>query len=91
MVATVRDSSVEYGYSVPEPGHWEMRTHDEGTKPDGPNVGENVLNGVGVEWDDAGGSRPLMVDLMDVLVELGVVKKPVQKEYIRIFNESHSW
>lgn len=31
-----------------------------------------------------------MVDLMDVLVELGVVKKPVQKEYIRIFNESHS-
>jgi hypothetical protein len=54
--------------------------HDEGPKPDGQQVGENMLNRVGVERDDASWSRPLMVDLVEVLVELRVVKEPTHKE-----------
>ena len=57
-----------------------MGAHDECPKPDGPHVGENMLNGVGIDGDDSSWSCPLMVDLVDVLVELWVVKEPVHKK-----------
>lgn len=49
MVATMRTGSVQHCYSVPEPGHREMGAHDEGAKPDGEQVGENMLNRVRVD------------------------------------------
>ena len=86
MVAIVWDSGVEHCYSVPEPGHREVGAHDEGTKPDRQQIGENMLNRVGIDWDDASWSCPLVVDLMDVLIELGMMKEPMHKKYWTLKN-----
>ena len=56
-----------------------MRTHEERPEPDWPQVGENMLNRVCIDGDYAGRGCPLMVDLVDVLVELGVMKEPAQQ------------
>ena len=90
MVAIVWDGGVEHCYSVPEPGHREVGAHDEGTKPDRQQIGENMLNRVGIDWDDASWSCPLVVDLMDVLIELGVMKEPMHKKILNI-KESRNW
>ena len=57
-----------------------MGSHNECPKPDGPQVGENMLNRMGIDRDDASWSCPFVVDLVDVLVELRVVKEPVHKK-----------
>ena len=68
---------VEDSHGVPQPGDGEMGAHDEWTEPDRPDVGEDVLYGVGVDGDDSSGGSPLVVDLVNVLVEPGMVKQPV--------------
>ena len=45
----MRNGSVEHCYSVPEPGNREVGTHEKRTKPDRPQVGQNVFNGVGID------------------------------------------
>lgn len=76
MVATVSHSGVEQGHRVPEPSDREMGAHDERAEPDRPDVGEDVLNRVGVDRDDAGWSSPLVMDLVNVLVEFWMMKEP---------------
>ena len=76
VVATVSHGGIEYCHGVPQPCHGEVGTHDEGTEPDGPQVGQKVLNRVGIDGDDTSGGSPLMMDLVDVLVEFWMMKKP---------------
>ena len=54
-----------------------MGTHDEWAKPNWPKVGENMFNWMSIDRDDASRSGPLVMDLVDVLVELWVVEEPV--------------
>ena len=49
MVAIMRNGSVKHCYSVPEPGHRDVGAHDEGAKPERQQVGENMLNRVGID------------------------------------------
>ena len=56
-----------------------MGAHEEWTKPHWPKVGQNVLDWVSVDGDDASRSSPLVVDLVDVLVELWMVEEPACK------------
>ena len=81
MVAIMSNSSVEQCYNIPEPGHREVGAHEKGTEPNWPQIGEDVFNRVGIDRDDASWSRPLVVDLVDVLVELGMMKESMQKMY----------
>ena len=54
-----------------------MGAHEEWAKPHRPKVGQNMLDWVSVDGDDASRSSPLMMDLVNVLVELWMVEKPV--------------
>ena len=78
MVATVGRNGVHYGQGVPDPDYGEVGAHDEGTHPHGPDAREDMLNGVRVHGNDTSGGRPLMVDLVDVLVELRMMEYPVR-------------
>ena len=90
VVSTVRNSSVKHSHRVPEPGHREVRAHEERTKPHRPNIRQDVLNRVGVDWDYPSRGGPLVVDLVDVLVELWMVKEPVSKIIQANISWSHS-
>ena len=76
VVATMGDGRTKPGYHIPEPGHREVGAHEKGTKPDGQSDGHNVLNRVGINGDDTGWSRPLMMNLVTMFVEFWMVKKP---------------
>lgn len=67
-----------------------MGAHNECPKPDGPQVGENMLNRMGIDRDDASWSCPFVVDLVDVLVEPWVVKKPVHKKKNHVISKVHN-
>ena len=60
--------SVEEGNGVPHPQEREVGPHDQRTEEDGSDVGNNVLQWVGVDTGDANRCCPLVVDLVDVLV-----------------------
>ena len=57
-----------------------MGAHDNGAQHGWQGVGEDVLDGVGVDGDDADRGGPLVVLLVHVLVELGVVGEPASKQ-----------
>ncbi len=73
VVATVGDCGVEHSHGVPEPGNGHVGAHHHGTQPEGQDVGDDVLQRVGVHGGDSRGGCPLMVDLVDVFVESRVM------------------
>ena len=52
-----------------------MGSHEKWTKPDGPNDRNNILNGVGINGDDASWSSPLVVNLVTMFVELWMMQE----------------
>ena len=73
MVAAVRDDGRCLGDHQPHAHGANVGTHDHRTQHGRQGVGEDLLDGVGVDGDDADRGRPLMMLLVNVLVELGVV------------------
>ncbi len=59
---------------VPQPGHGEVRAHEQRTSGKWAEVDDVVLQWVAVYGGDSNGCCPLVVGLMDVLVETGVVE-----------------
>lgn len=74
MVAAVGDRGVEDGQGVPEPGHGQVGTHEQGTRSEWAQVDNVMLQRVTGDGGDSDGSRPLVVDLVDVLVNTGMVE-----------------
>ena len=74
VVARVGDAGGCQRQAKPEPGGADVRPHEEWAHDGGQQVREDVLHGVGVETDDANRGRPLVVLLVDVLVQARVVQ-----------------
>lgn len=77
MIATVRDSGANSRNHIPQPGHREMGAHDEWTRPNWQGDGYDVLYWVGVDGHDPSWGCPLVVNLVTVLIEFWMVKKPI--------------
>lgn len=73
MVAAVRVDGGGLGQHNPHREGSDMRAHDQRAQHDGEGVGEDVLDGMGVDGYHADGRGPLMVLLVNVLVESGMV------------------
>ena len=65
---------VEQGYGNPQPHHREVGAHDETAHEERDKVGHEVFQRVRVHTDDGERGCPLMVLLVDVLVEFSVVQ-----------------
>ena len=78
VVATVGHGGVEDGQAVPEEGHGEVGTHDQRSGTDGHEVDPQVLQRVAVDGDNSHGGRPLVMGLVDPLVEQSMVAQPVK-------------
>ena len=74
VVARVGDAGGRQRQAKPEPGGADVGPHEEWAHDGGQQVREDVLHGVGVQADDADRGRPLMVLLVDVLVQARVVQ-----------------
>ena len=79
MVPAVAHCGVEDGHTVPQDGHGEVGPHDQRTGKDRHEVHEHVLQRVAVHGDYSDRCRPLVVCLVDVLVEEPVVAQPEAK------------
>ena len=77
MVATVRNSGVCNDKSVPQPDHREVGAHDERPKNSREEVDHEVLQRVAVDGGNSNWSCPLVVGLVDVLVQTRVVEKSI--------------
>lgn len=73
MVPAVRVYGGGLGQHGPHRESSDMRAHNQGAQHDGEGVGEDVLDGMGVDGYHADGRGPLVVLLVDVLVEPGMV------------------
>ena len=78
VVASVRHCRGEDCQEVPQPDDREVRPHQDGTQSNGSQVDHIVLQRVTVDGGDANWGGPLVVRLMDVLVETRMVTKPGQ-------------
>ena len=77
MVPAVANHSADGCHGVPQPGHGEVRTHDEWTCHGREEDGDNVLHWVDVQGGHSHRGCPLMVHLVDVLVEVRVMEEPI--------------
>ena len=74
VVAAVGVGGVQDGQKVPQPGNGQVGAHDQRTRKHWEEAGNVVLHWMGVHGSDSNRGRPLMVDLVEVLVETGVVE-----------------
>ena len=74
---SVADESVH----LPDPHDWERHVGEDGSDGGGEDAGEEVLDGVGVDGGGGDGRGPLVVLLVDVLVQRLVVEEPWKREY----------
>lgn len=77
MVATVGDGSDGQGQGKPDGDGGQVGTHHYWTHHRRQHVGDHMLDRVSIERGDANGSCPLVMFLVDILVECWVVKEPV--------------
>ena len=73
MVPAVHHGGIDDSHDVPQPGHREVRSHDDRAQDEGKDVGHDLLHWVAVGGGDTDGCGPLVVDLVDVLVNPSVV------------------
>ena len=76
VVSTVSHSSGHEGQGEPHPGGGQVGAQQQRPNGWGNQVGQDVLHRVSVDGHDANGGSPLMVALVDVLVETRVVEQP---------------
>lgn len=75
MVATVGDDGDDEDQRKPNGDGGQVGSHDDGTHHRRQHVGDHMLNRMCVEGDHTNGSCPLVVFLVDFLVEFWVVKE----------------
>lgn len=66
----------EDGDGEPQPGRGCVRAEEQGAQEGREEVGEDVLHRVAVDGGDGDGGGPLVVALVDVLVEAAGVEEP---------------
>ena len=76
VVSTVSERCVQDGHGVPQPNHREVRPHQQRAGKNGREVCHDVLDGVAVNGSDGHWSGPLVMDLVDVLVQQRKVDQP---------------
>ena len=67
---------------LPDPHYWERHVGEDGADGWGEYSGEEVLDGVGVDGGGGDGRGPLVVLLVDVLVQRLVVQQPSKMEML---------
>lgn len=75
MVAGVGVEGGEDGQGEPEPGGGHVTAHEKDAHEGGQQVAEDVLDGMAIDRRDRDGGRPLVVLLVDVLVDVLVVEE----------------
>lgn len=75
MVARVGIQGGENGQGEPEPGGGHMAAHEKDAHEGGQQIAEDVLDGMTIDRSDRNGGRPLVVLLVDVLVDVLVVEQ----------------
>ena len=76
MVTTVIDGSANDDYSYPQPGYSQVRASNDWSTQHRGQVHHIVLSRVAVDGDYTNRSCPLMVCLVNELVETRVVEQP---------------
>lgn len=69
MVATVRDCSRHQSQSKPHPGCGDVRSQEDGPKDRRQQVTQNVLHRMGIDGCHSNRSSPLVVHLVNTLIE----------------------
>ena len=82
MVAAVGNSGGHEGQGKPHPGSGQVGPQQQGTQGRWQQVGHHMLHRVGIDGHDANRSSPLVVALVDVLVDAGMVKQSARDEWI---------
>lgn len=77
VIAGVGDARYSSRDAPPDPSELQRPPSEEHAQPKGKYVGDNVLNGVRVDSNDADWGRPLVMLLVDVLIEDWQVKQAV--------------
>lgn len=70
MVARVGVERGQDGQGEPEPGRGHVRAHDQHAQERGQQVREDVFQRVAIDGGHGDGGRPLVVLLVDVLVQV---------------------
>lgn len=78
MIARVSVQGGQYGQAEPKPGRSHVRTEQEHPEEGWQQVGTYVFQGMTVDGRHGHRSRPLVVLLVDVLVEVSIVEQPVR-------------
>ena len=81
VVATVGDCGRKKRETEPERGRSDVRTHDQRTCSSGHHVRDDMLDGMCVDGANTNWCLPLVMDLVDMLVEERVVECPEVKKY----------
>ena len=76
MVATVRDGGGDESEAEPEPGGSDVRAEQERAERGWDQVANDMFDGVRVHRTNSDGRRPLVMNFVDVLVQISVVKQP---------------
>ena len=71
----MRDSCVQYSDRIPEQGHSHVRAHHHWSQPQWEDVGEDMFQRVRVHRCDARRGCPLVMDLVDMLVQPRVMQQ----------------
>lgn len=80
VVAAVSGGGVEDGHRVPEQGYRQVGAHEERPEPQRQLVGHPVLHRMSIHRYYSSRSSPLMVDLMQVLVQPGMMQQSKRRE-----------
>ena len=76
MVPTVCHSGVEDDHYEPQPGHRDMGPHHNWTKNNGHQVHDDMFKRVAINRGYSDGRNPLVMSLVDVLVEEAMMTEP---------------
>ena len=82
VIATVLHCGVEDHKGKPHPHHNEVGPHDYWSEGDGYKVDQYKLHRMAVDRHYTSGSCPLMVDLVDVLVQQTMMKQPAESKKV---------
>ena len=75
MIPGVGIDGVQYCYEVPEPSQGQVGLHYDWSDYQRQTVAHNMLQGMGVDADNAHWCRPLMMCLVNVLVQHRMMKQ----------------
>lgn len=87
MIARVCIESGKNGQREPHPGGGHMTAHDEDAQEGRQQIAEDMFNGMTVDGRNGNGSRPLVVLLVDVLVDAFIVQQPMWIVEAELFHQ----